>query len=155
MQRVFDERMPAGIPGDVTRKRDSTLEPGFVGDTALAYGAPVKLDAKGRFAPVTAGDTAIYGFLARPYPSGGGQGGSASGQDGMAAPGSQADVMRRGYMSVRVASGAPAKNGQVHVRLADGGIVAAEDAGNTLAVPACAFMGAADGSGNTEISYHI
>lgn len=107
-------RMPAGIPGDVSRKRDTTLEPVTIGATAIAHGAPVKI-ASGVAVPIASGDAAsdVYGFLARPYPMQGtvdalGQATSPAGAAG--------DVMRRGYMTVKLALGTAAKDGQVYVR---------------------------------------
>ncbi len=150
IMRVYQDRMPAGVPGHVSRPAESTLETCLVGDAAIAYGAPVKRDATGKLVTIAAGDTEIYGFLARPYPTGGG----GNDPDGKAARGSIQSVMRRGYMTVTCAKGTPAKGGAVHVRLADGGVETAADGGATLAVPAV-FMGGADADGNVEIAFNL
>lgn len=150
-------RMPAGIPGAVTRVSDTTLEPGIVGDAAIPFGAPVKITA-GKFAPLAEGDETevIYGFMARRYPT------LSVGDDygaGSAAPGTQQDVMRRGYMAVTLKTGAAAKAGVVYVRTAAdagkaiGDIEAAAGAG-LVAAPAT-FIGEADASGITEIAFNI
>lgn len=152
MSNAILERMPVGFAGDVTRKRDATLEPALLGG-AIPYGAPV-VYRDGKACAVAAGDTDIDGFLARPYPT-------QLGSDGAAPAGMVGDVLRRGYMCVRLASGAAAHHGQVHVRLvptsgkAVGGIEATADGENTLAVPGCVFLGPADAGGVTEIAYNI
>jgi hypothetical protein len=157
---AYIERMPAGIPGDVSRKSGAHLEPNIVGATPVPYGAPVKL-VSGKVLPVGAGDaaTVVYGFLVRPYPT---QGDSAALGGGTAPAGAQCDVLRSGYMTISMkGTGTPAKRDQVYVRVAAGGglivgdIVATADGANTIAVPGCVFMGAADAAGNTEIAYNI
>ncbi|MGE4504044.1 MAG: hypothetical protein AB7D51_01755 [Desulfovibrionaceae bacterium] len=152
------ERMPAGLPGEVTRMAQSTLEPAIVGDTDIAHGAPVKM-VSGKLAPLEAADTAadVYGFLARSFPC---QGGTGTLTPGVAPAGTAVSVMRRGYMLVQLASGSAAKNGTVYVRIAVdtgkavGDIEAALVADNTVALGA-QFMGEADASGSVEISYNI
>ena len=64
-------------------------------------------------------------------------------------------------MTVLLRAGAAALNGQVYVRVAAaaagkpiGGIEAAADSANTIAVNA-RFMSAADATGNVEIAYNI
>ena len=142
-------RMPAGFPGDVSRKTEATIEAGFMAAT-VPYGAPVTLDDDGKLAPLADGDT-VYGFMVRPYPT----------QMTAAEAGSIQDVMRRGYMTITLAQGTAVKGGQVYARhTADAGkavgdIEAAADAGKNVAVPGCIFMGEADGSGNVEISFNL
>ena len=57
-------RMPAGIPGDVSRKEGATIESSLVGSKAIPYGAFVKL-VSGKLEPLAASDTAavIYGRI--------------------------------------------------------------------------------------------
>ncbi|MDR1961447.1 MAG: hypothetical protein LBQ16_04115 [Gracilibacteraceae bacterium] len=157
---AYLNRMPAGIPGEVSRPAHVTLEAQHLGAAEIPFGAVVKLSA-GALAPIAAADTAsvIYGFLARPFPTTGID--NAAGA-GMAPAGTVQSVMRRGYMTVVLKGAtAAAKNGAVYVRVtADGtklvgDIEAAADAGKTVAVPACAFTGAADADGNVEISFNI
>ena len=154
IMRVYQDRMPAGVPGHVSRPAESTLETCLVGDAAIAWGAPVKRNAKGRLEAVTTGDTEIYGFLARPYPTGGGRGGSLTGDDGKAEAGTLAEVMRRGYMTVVCAKGTPVGGGKVCVRLEGGLIETAEDTGKTIEIPA-RFSDGMDAANLTEISYNI
>lgn len=150
MGNAYLTRMPAGIPGDVSRKQESTLEAGLMAAT-VAYGAPVTLDANGKLAALSGASDAIYGFVVRPYPT----------QESAAAPGSVQDVLRRGYMTVKLAQGTAAKGDQVYARYAAatgkavGDIEAAAVENETMAVPGCLFMGGADGSGNVEISYNL
>lgn len=161
---AYTTRMPSGIPGDVTRPASAHIEPAVLNSalTFGAYGVFGKI-ASGKFVPVTTGDTAasVYGLLIRPYPI---TGANASDPLGTAVPptSGMADVLRRGYASVLLRSGTAAQNGQVYVRVAAaaagkpiGGIEAAADGSNTIAVSGCTFMGPADASGNVEIAYNI
>lgn len=153
---AYLDRMPAGIPGEVSRKAGATLEPGVVGNTFISYGAPVKI-VSGKFAPLAAGDSAadVYGFLARPFTT------TRKNDDGLdgAASGTQRDVLRRGYMTVKLAQGDSVMNGIVQVRVqaeagkAVGDLEAATGSG-LVPVPAT-FMGEKDGQGNVEIACNI
>ncbi len=155
IMRVYQDRMPAGVPGHVSRPAESTLETCLVGDAAIAYGAPVKRNATtGKLEGIATGDTEIYGFLARPYPTGGGKGGIATGDDGKAEAGTLAEVMRRGYMTVVCAKGTPVGGGKVYVRLEGGLIETAADTGKTIEIPA-RFSDGMDSANLTEISYNI
>ncbi|MBY4674295.1 hypothetical protein K6W12_27095 [Burkholderia multivorans] len=155
-------RMPSGIPGDVTRPSQSTIEPVPLDPTApfSAYGLFGKI-VNGKFVPIGAGDvaTAVYGLLVRPYPT-------QSSQDplGTSTPPTKgiADVLRRGYETVKLNAGVAALDGQVYVRVAAaadgkpiGGIEAAEDGTNTIAITGATFMAGADADGNVEIAYNI
>lgn len=150
MGNAYLKRMPSGFPGDVSRKVEATIEAGLMADT-VAFGAPVKLGAQGKLAPLSAASDTVYGFLVRPYPT----------QNSAAVSGSIQDVMRRGFMTVKLARGTAAKGGQVHVRViaasgkAVGDIEASADASNTLAVSGCIFLGEADEGGNVEISFNL
>lgn len=161
---VLNLRMPAGVPGAVSRVEHLTAEPVHLDPAApfAAYGVPGVLGANGRFRPVQAGDTAasIGGFLMRAYP------GFASstyyGVSGMPVGAGVGDRMRRGYMQVQLNAGNAVKEGPVFVRVGAGtaakpigGIEAAADGANTVQIPACQFMGPADSAGNTEIAYNI
>lgn len=162
MSNAIMYRMPAGIPGDVTRPSNSTIEPG-VYDAAKSFdgfGVPGKIVAE-KFVPLEAGDaaTVIYGLLARPYPT-------TSSQDplGKSTPAKTGvnDILRRGYMTVLLRAGTSAKGGAVYIRVGSpvtgkpiGGIEAAADGANTIVLADATFMGAADASGNVEISYKI
>ena len=158
-------RMPSGIPGAISRHSQSTIEPATMdpNNPFPAYGLFGKI-VNGKLIPLAAGDAAgvIYGLLVRAYPT---QGGNPSDPIGAATPRAYGigDVLRRGYMTVRVNAGTAAMNGQVYVRVGGasagkplGGIEAVADAtpANTIVVNAV-FMSAADASGNVEIAYNI
>lgn len=153
---AYLERMPAGIPGDVTRKGNAVLEPNMMGAAALPFGAVIQLTG-GKVAAIAAGGT-VYGFLVRPYPMQSTE--TAMGAGAMPANAS-CDVMRSGYMAVTLKSGTPAKGAQVHVRVVAGAgrvvgdLEAAADGTDTMAVPGCFFMGAPDANGITEIAYNV
>ncbi|WP_175788118.1 structural cement protein Gp24 [Burkholderia cenocepacia] len=155
-------RMPSGIPGDISRQSQATVETGFFDSTNpfSAYGLFGKV-VSGKFVPIGAGDvaTAVYGLLVRPFPT-------QSSQDpvGTSTPPTKgpADILRRGYMTVQLNAGVAALNGQVYVRVAAaaagkpiGGIEAAADGTNTIAIAGATFMAAADAAGNVEIAYNI
>lgn len=156
---AYLNRMPAGIPGDVSRKEGAVIESNLAGPKPIPYGAFVKL-VSGKLEPLAASDTAavIYGLAVRPYP----KQSDAVGFGAASAPaGSLCDVLRSGYMTVALKSGTAVRGGQVHVRVtadADksvGDIEAAADTTKTVAVTGCTFMGPADADGNTEIAYNI
>lgn len=143
---AYLERMPAGIPGDVTRKADSHLEPGVIGASAVNHGAPVKVSS-GKLVAIGSGDAAavLHGFLVRPYPTQS----SVNDLGGGSAPAdSVRDVLRRGYMSVLLASGSAAKDGQVYMRVTAAQGKAVGDIEAT-ADPAVKSIAGAAGSGNT------
>jgi len=161
---AFLYRMPSGIPGDVTRQSQSTIEAQLLDSTQpfAGYGLFGKV-ASGKFVPVGAGDaaTAVYGLLVRPYPT---QGANPSDPLGTSVPATSGagNVMRRGYVNVKVNAGTASLGSGVYIRVAAaaagkpiGGIEAAADSTNTILVVGAAFMGAADASGNAEISYNI
>lgn len=156
-------RMPYGIPGDVTRPSQSTIEPQLLdpANPFSAYGLFGKI-SNGRLVPIGTGDTAasVYALLVRAFPTQ-----SASTAMGVAQPPTSgpADGLRRGYGAVKLrGSAAAALNGQVYIRVGAGtgsqpigGIEAAADSTNTIAVPNCVFMSAADADGNVEISFKV
>lgn len=152
MQRAYLTRMPAGIPGDVSRKAEATIEAGLMAET-VPFGCAVKLDANGRLARPAASTDTVYGFMVRPYPT----------QDNAATADTTQDCLRRGYMTVKLARGTAARGGQVYVRVTAvsgkqvGDIEAEADSTETrtLAVPGCLFLGAADADGNVEISFNL
>lgn len=161
---AFLYRMPAGIPGDVTRPSNSTTEPQQIdsGTPPTKYGVFVKL-VSGKVQPVASGDagSVVYGLLQRPYPTN-----AANEALGTATPPTSGlcDVMVRGYMTVKLALGTAAKGGAVYVVTTAGGTVVVGDivtsttpagGGTAVAVADCIFMGAADASGNVEIRYNI
>jgi hypothetical protein len=158
--------MDYGVAGSLSRGAgQATVESQkFVSAAPFAsYGLPAKLVAGTGIEPMSAtGDGAkIYGFLVRPYPI---TSPNASDPLGTSTPPTSgvANVMRRGYMSVKCNAGTPAQNGQVYVRVANGaagtpvgGVEAASVAGTTEAVTGAFFMGSADADGNVEIAFNI
>jgi hypothetical protein len=155
-------RMPSGIPGDLTRQSQATVEPVSFdpANPFTEYGVFGKI-VNGKFVPLAKSDTAdlVYGLLVRPYPT-------QSSQDplGTSRPPAMgiADVLRRGYISVKLRAGVAALHGQVYVRVASaaagkpiGGIEAAADGTNTIAITDATFMAAADADGSVEIAYNI
>lgn len=161
---AFLYRMPAGIPGDVTRPGNSTIETQLFdsANTFSGYGLFGKI-ASGKFIPVGSGDaaSAVYALLVRPTPITGGNGSEAL---GTATPPTKgpADAMRRGYANVKVNAGTASLGSAVYIRVAAaaagkpiGGIEAVADSTNTIVVTGAQFMGAADASGNAEIAFNI
>lgn len=165
MSNAILYRMNNGIAGDVTRQSVATIETQMLDSTApfSAYGLFGKVNSNGKFAPVGSGDaaSAVYGVLVRPFPT---QGANASDPLGTSAPKTTgpADVLRRGYISVKLNAGTATLGGSVYVRVASastgkpiGGIEAAADSTNTILVAGASFMSAADASGNVEIGFNI
>ena len=164
MSNAYLTRMPCGVAGDISRKELSKVEPRFMDSTTpvLVYGVPVKLVTE-KVAPFTTGDSSVvpYGFAVRPYPF------QAAVSEALVAgtpnPVQPIDVMRSGYMTVKNNAGTPALGGSVYVRVVDsglstqplGGIEAAADGSDCVAIAGAIFMGAADADGNVEISYNI
>lgn len=162
---AFLFRMPNGIPGDVSRQSQAKIEaqPKNASLPFASYGIPGKI-ASGRFVPLAGGETAadIYGFLVRPYPTTGRNASDPLGTSVPPADNMPADILRSGYLNVRVNAGTAALNGVVYVRIAAGtvnqpvgGIEAAADGANTIIVTGARFMSAADAGGNAEIAYNI
>lgn len=129
-------RMPYGIPGDVTRQSQATIEAQILDSAApfAGFGLFGKISS-GKFVPAGAGAVAadIYGLLVRPYPQ---QGANASDPLGTSVPGTTgvANVLRRGYASVKLNAGTAALNGKVFMRVGNassgkpiGGIEAAAE----------------------------
>lgn len=167
---AFVYRMPSGVPGALSRTGLAlAVEQAILlsGSAPSAYGFPVAVDAAtGHVRAITTGDTAasVYGFLVRPFPTQGGDGQSTG--IGVSAPPTSGvvDVLKLGYMSVYVSRGTAAKNSTVYVRIAAnatypnspvGGIEAAADGTNTVALTNAYFTGAADSSGNAEIAFNV
>lgn len=161
---AYQFRMPAGIPGDINRAFAATVETAMLSGATPGkftnYGfAGVINAADGVFRVVAAGDAAVYGFLARPYPTNSSQDGLGTSTPPTSGAG---DVLRRGYMTVKLyGATAAVKGGKVYVRIQNagagqviGGVEAAADAGNTIDGNAV-FMGPADSDGNVEIAYNI
>lgn len=163
---AFSYRMPAGIPGDVNRIAAATIEaqnitPSGTTLAPTAYGVPILIDATtGNARMFGASDTAVYGLLARPFPTTSSQDPLATSTPPTAGP---CDVLVRGYMTVILqGSTAAAKAGTVYLYTSTtgtahpvvGGFEAATSSG-AIALPRAYFMGPADSNGIVEVAFNI
>jgi hypothetical protein len=125
---AFPFRMGAGFPGDVNRTHPFSVEPVLVDPATppLIYGQAVLASGAGNdVRPFAAGDAAvtkIWGTLVRPFPMQQSSGSNFGQADlGTAVPPATgvADVLRSGYMIVKIPAGqAVLKGGAVFVRVA-------------------------------------
>lgn len=163
--QAFQYRMPAGFAGDVQRAEVATIETQIIDSSAppAAFGVPVKM-VGGKIQPINnAADTAasVYGFNVRAYPIQG------NGTDplGTATPPTSGvtDILKRGYIIANLGGTTDAaKNGTVYVRVANasagkpiGGVEAAADSTNTVALTNAYFTGPKDAYGVVEIAFNI
>lgn len=163
---AFLFRMPAGIPGSITRPNTALTV--LAGQLSIAnlfqsYGTPVVFEAAtGRLRPVIAADVAasVVGFLVRPYPY---TGSTVLGVSVPPQAGGTADRMTHGFMSVKVTNGTPTPGGAVYTRTILNGsipagfigdIEAIADGVNTFIIPGATFTGGMDANGNSEIAYN-
>ena len=161
MGNAYLYRMPSGIPGDVTRKSQSTIESLPMGATQFdGFGLFGKI-AGGKVVPLATGDaaTVVRGLLVRSFPTQ-----STNNSMGSSTPktGGVCDFLRRGYMTVKNNAGTTALDGQVYVRIDNaasgkpiGGIEAVADGSNTIVIAGARFMHEADAQGNVEIAFNI
>jgi hypothetical protein len=152
MSNAFLLRMPAGIAGDVTRREAAVIEAQQLdasSNVATVFGIPLTM-ASGKLQKIT-GSQVIYGFLVRPYPTQG----LTNEALGTSTPSLVllANVLRKGYMTVKCTTGTPAKNGAVYVNTSTGLIQTT--ASTAIIVPNCYFMGTGDANGFVEISFGI
>ncbi len=161
--QAFLYRMPSGIPGSVSRNSAFTIEPNIISVTTppAVYGVPLKLDANGHMTGIVGGDTAasVYGFLARPFPTNSGTQGIAQATPPVSGP---CDILKMGYINVKVNNGTPVKGGTVYIRTAAngtntiiGGVEAASDTTYSFSLPNAYFTGGMDANGNSEIAYNV
>ena len=151
MTQVLTNSMPIGVPGDISRSGADTCDQVLQHATypVTAYGLPI-VDDSGAAKGVTDGSVGadIKGFLVRAFPS---LGGLTTNEDwGTSTPPVSPAVLtrlKRGYLFVKVLYGTPAKEGQVHVRVAatsgarlQGGIETAK--AQTVTSPAIVGTGA-------------
>lgn len=163
---AFNYRMPAGIPGDINRISAATVETQIITPTGTsgvptAYGQAVVIDAttgNARLLAATDSSSPIYGFLARPFPTGGSQDPLATSTVPASGP---CDVMVRGYMTVLLGGniaavkGAPAYVwcGATSSPNFQNTVVGTSSTVNTIK---CGyFMGPADSNGITELAFNI
>lgn len=169
MSNAILYRMSAGIPGTPNRLEQCTIELQMYDTNTppTVFGVPIKY-VSGLVQPIAAADviaTVNQGLLVRPYPTQA----AVSEALGAATPNSTqiADVMKRGYLLVKVNASVPAavpsKGSIVYCRKTDhgageypiGGIESDADAGKCEAIPCCFFTGAMDAAGNCEVSYNL
>lgn len=158
-------RAPAGFPGRISRSDSLTAQQEIIdsGTPPTIFGGVVKM-VSGKIQPIASGDagSVAYGFLINPYPTQS----STNGLGSSPTPPTSgiADVLKRGYMTVPLAKGTAAKNGQVYVVTTAGGTVSVGDivtsaspagGGTGVAVTGAFFMGPADAGGIVEIAYNI
>lgn len=167
---AFVYRMGAGFPGDVNRTHPADIEPVLQSGTPFtAYGQAVVIAADGTngVRPLGAGDAAltkIWGVTVRPFPTQQRSGGDSASLGSATPPTTgTADVLKHGYIMVKVPATdpAPAKGGAVFVRVANspgaddpvGGFKTQADGGNTAALDTdrYVFNGPADANGNVEL----
>lgn len=165
---AFLYRMDVGYPGAVNRVHDATVQAEILNPTTppTGYGTMLVMDAAtGTVRPPTGADTAaaFAGFYVRAYP----RQSNLNMNDplGQATPPSQGhgDVLKRGYMLVKLNAASPAvvKGQPVGVFLGPttagnpaGGVTGAAPGAAVLAVNGT-FMGPADANGMTEIAYNL
>lgn len=168
---AFLYRMGAGSPGDVTRYENSKIEPCVIdgANPVLLFGLAGVYDrtSVNGVRSVIAGDTAIDGFIVRPFPTQ-----QASGTNfgaapfGVGAPPATGltDILKSGYMLAKLGgTTAAVKGGVVNIWVAastgthvQGGVEAATSAGNTIALDAKSyFNGPADAGGIVEVAFNL
>jgi hypothetical protein len=166
-------RMGVGYGGATNRNHDATVVREVLAPTGqpTAYGVMLTGDpATGMVRAPIASDTAalFVGFFVRPFPT---QGGGLSnptndplGVSTPPGPANEANVLKRGFMTVQLnaASTAVVKWQPVGIFIGTptagnlaGGVTGAAAGATVLAVPNCFFMGPADATGMTEISYNL
>ena len=176
---VFTYRMPAGVPGEVSRLGGGygatiKTEMQNVSTPATLFGQVVTVDSDG-VRPITGTDssapTTPLGFTVRPFPgtdytiaipSGTPPANQVPFGAGTPAARGLIDVMLRGYMTVKLnGAAAAAKGAPVYVYYGSStgshvqsGVEAAAGA-NLWALPGAYFQGPADASGNVEIAFNL
>lgn len=148
---VIDRKMPAGFPGNVTRRAVSIAEPVKL-KLDTAYGATLALDAAGE-AVVTTAAANVTGFLVRPYPTQAGPAGQGPG-------GTIQDRLVSGYITVRLSAneetmpvaGTPVK---LIAATADGYTAGEIAVSAGVAISRAVFTGPPDTDGNVEIAFNV
>jgi hypothetical protein len=105
-------RAPSGVPGDITRASETTVEAAYFDQAKVssAFGVAVKLVA-GKLTAIEEGDSGIkiFGVLARHAPA-------ISGPvDGSPNPKALQSVVTEGYINVLCKIGTPVRGGKVYV----------------------------------------
>ena len=158
--RDYKWRAPVGWPGNISRKDNLATEAHRCAEPKpVAYGLGVAIGERGDIMELPVGATTadVFGFIVAP---------EFSTFTPNPEAGVMCDVMRQGYMTVKVASGDVTSNGVVYVRVNNptddhplGEILAEEIAGETVAVPKARFVGPSapspDGSSVAEIAVNL
>lgn len=133
---------PAGVPGDVTRKLETNVEPILLGEAFDAFGKPYKLNAStGKAENIDASDaaTVFKGILTRSVPAISGND-SQGLNDAIPNADSPQGGMVRGYCNVLCTVGTPVRGGTVYMRVetdtgkAIGDFEATSDSSNSVAL---------------------
>ena len=173
---AFQFRMGAGFPGDVNRTHPASIQPVLVNSinntNFYSYGIPGLLTSAGAFRPFGTGDTTNltvpWGILARPFPTQdpGGTPDTAYGQtpalgsvNAPPAVKSNQDVLRAGYIMVKVNSGTASvvKGGQAYLYIAAStgahilGGWEGTSGSNIIAISGCVYNGIPDSNGVVEL----
>lgn len=165
MAPAYTYQAPAGVPGDITRSDESNVEPAMLiahsGTFAQKYGIPMKY-VSGGIQQFSGSETApdFAGVLVREVP--GITGTVDSGfTDNVPYPKVPQGLCVRGYISVVVFAGTPARGGVVYVQVTShSGAVPGDfradgtDSGNAVALTATQAEWATDGvdsDGNAEL----
>lgn len=154
---VYNKRYPVGFPGRISRVTNLATEARIIMNDEAPddYGLGVKLNPDGTVSGLASGDSSIYGFIVSP---------EVSQFTDKPQGGIMCDVMRQGYMTVKVGSGTVGAGGAVYVRNANptdehplGEIMA--DATDGVRITEARFIGpaTADNEGITiaEIAFNL
>ncbi len=158
---------PAGVPGDITRPDQTSVEPAMQAVQGSDYpkvGMGVKYTSDGAGIQVPSGDaaTAFAGIMIREAP----QISNSSADDSLLTPYTPlisvpVGLVPRGYVAVKCEAGTPVRGGVVYWQVTDNGGVKAgsfradgTDSANAVALTAAQAEWAVngkDGSGNAEV----
>ncbi|MBJ8361263.1 hypothetical protein I6M76_01425 [Citrobacter cronae] len=169
--KAYLTRMPLGMPGAITRPRETTAEPAILdaGKPFTAYGLAGKYSGD-KFVPLEDGDalTDVVGLFVRPYPTTNPTDARSLG----VAAGYTGDILKRGYIAVSVPTAqatSAKKGGKIYVRVGGatstsplGSILLTADstAANTPELTIAKVMGPGDNDaaathGTVEIAFNI
>lgn len=137
-----------GFPGTVSRSIDDIIESIVNGESSdsIAFGSPVAL-VSGAVKNVSADNTDVIGIAVRTIKTEETYGGA----DPAYKPHEMVDVLKRGSVSVLVATGSPAAGGKVYIVKATGAIRTSADSSNTIEMANWKFKGGKDSNNVAEI----
>lgn len=169
---AYATRFGVGFAGAVSRQEASTIEPETFNSANMptAFGVALRFTTTNgvtNVEPAVGSGDVVVGFLARPFVDIGAAGYDAFGAE---APrvGSNANLLRRGYIVVKLATGdytagTCLKGTPVYLRTTVassparpvGGLADSSGSTGTTVIPGAVFMGPPDANGFTEIAYNI